>query len=61
MVQAHASCFLYVPFVSTAIDMEEFSQTVLIKMHIIPATQVKFLIKTLLRAVIAERKLFTPS
>lgn len=61
MVQAHASCFLYVPFASTAIDMEDFSQTVLIRMHIIPATQVKFLIKTLLHAVIAERKLFTPS
>lgn len=46
---------------STAIDMEEFSQIVLIKMHIIPATQVKFLIKTPLRAVIVEQLLFTPS
>lgn len=54
-------CFLYVPFVSAAMDMEEFGQIVLIKMHIIPATQVKFLIKTPLCAVTAELLLFTPS
>lgn len=42
-------------------DMEEFGQIVLIKMHIIPATQVKFLIKTPLCAVTAELLLFTPS
>lgn len=59
--KTHDGCILYVPYVSAAIDMEEFGQIVLIKMHIIPATQVKFLIKTPLCAVIAELLLFTPS
>lgn len=46
---------------NAAIDMEEFGQIVLIKIHIIPGTQVKFLIKIPLCAVIAELMLFTPS
>lgn len=46
---------------SATIDMEEFGEIVLIEMHFIPATQVKFLIKTPVCAVIAELLLFTPS
>lgn len=64
MVHFENSCqlgFLNFPCVRAALNIKEYGQIALIKMHIIPETQGKFSIKIPLHSAIAELLLFTPS
>lgn len=58
--KTHVNYFFFFSCVRAALNMKEFGQIVLIKMHIIPDMQVKFPIKIPLHSVLVEL-LFTPS